>query len=199
MRRVIHELSDAFLVDQICTGESQAFEVLVRRYQGRLYNFICLYLEGDEALDVLQGVWVQLYLSVGNLRAKPTPAWEGQESLKSWLFHITRNRCIDELRKRKRRALHYFEEEQADDEASVLLMIPDADPLPEEYAEREEERQRILSALKALPIRFRRVIWLRYSQELTFNEIGRLLCMPPATAKTYYHRACHQLRQVLAG
>jgi RNA polymerase sigma-70 factor (ECF subfamily) len=195
-----HELSDMLLVNQICAGESQAFEVLVRRYHGKLYSFIRSYLgSSDEALDVLQGVWTQLYLSINSLQENPSSTQNGRvESLKPWLFHIARNRCIDELRRRKRRALHFSEGEQEEDESSALLMIPDADPLPEECVERGEERQRIVAALKFLPLKFRRVIWLRYSQELTFDEIGRLLCMPPATAKTYYHRACRQLRQVLA-
>jgi RNA polymerase sigma factor (sigma-70 family) len=195
-----HEVSDVLLVHQICAGESQAFEVLVRRYQRKLYSFICSYLgSNDEALDVLQGVWMQLYLSIGHLQANPTPARDGQvESLKPWLFHVARNRCIDELRKRKRRARHFSESEQFDDEASALLMIPDAAPLPEECAEQGEERQRFVSALQILRPTFRRVIWLRYAQELTFDEIGRQLCMPPATAKAYYYRACRQLRRVLA-
>jgi RNA polymerase sigma factor (sigma-70 family) len=193
------ELSDRCLIDKICAGESQAFEVLVRRYQDRLYNFICLYLgSNDEALDILQGVWVQLYLSIGNLREQPTSARKGQvESLKSWLFHVARNRCIDELRKRKRRAQHSLEKEQ-NAEASMVLLIPDAAPLPETYAERGEEQQQIVAALQVLPLKFRRIIWLRYSQELTFDEIGRQLSMLPATAKTYYYRACRQLRQILA-
>ncbi len=54
-----HELPDAYLIDRIWAGESQAFEVLVRRYQGRLYNFICLSLGScDVALDILQCVWI---------------------------------------------------------------------------------------------------------------------------------------------
>ena len=194
-----NELSDVMLVNKVCAGESQTFEVLVRRYQGRLYRFVYSYLgSNDEVLDILQDVWMQLYLSISSLQANPIPVRDEKvESLKPWLFHIARNRCIDELRKRKRRVQHFLEGEQIDDEASVLFIIPDAAPLPEECAERGEERQRFVSALKVLPLKFRRVLWLRYSQDLTFDEIGRQLCMPPATAKTYYYRACYRLRQVL--
>ncbi len=119
------------------------------------------------------------------------------ESLKSWLFQVAKNRCIDELRKRKRRVQHSLERE-LDNEASALLMSIDTAPLPETYAEQGEERQRIATALQVLPLKIRRVIWLRYSQDLTFDEIERQLSMLPATAKTYYYRACRQLRQILA-
>src|SRR5450755_2128057 len=133
-----HLPPDALLIDQICAGDDQAFETLIGRYQNRLTHFVHTHLVGEDAQDVLQFVWTQLYLRIQGLQAAQTPARRAQEeSLRPWLFRIARNRCIDEQRKRKRRAFPFSEVEpvSGDDALSVLCMLPDPAPQPDEYAE----------------------------------------------------------------
>src|SRR5881397_4008521 len=71
-----------------------AFEALVRRHQTTLYNF-CLRMLGqpDDAADVAQETFVQLYSHLGRL--------DEQEPLAPWLFRVARNRCIDLIRRRR--------------------------------------------------------------------------------------------------
>jgi RNA polymerase sigma factor (sigma-70 family) len=76
--------------------------------------------------------------------------------------------------------------------------VQDPSPLPEEIAERHYVRDRLLRAIQTLPPRFRSVVFLRYSKQLTFPEIGKTLGMPEATAKTYFSRAKPLLRASLA-
>ncbi len=195
-----HWLSDALLVDQICAGDDRAFESLVGRYQNRLSHFVHTYLVGEDAQDVLQFVWMQLYLHIQSLQAAQTPARRAQqESLRPWLFRIARNRCIDEQRKRKRRAFLFSEVEPVggDDELSVLSILPDPAPQPDECAEQSEVRQQYLGAVQELPPKFRNVVWLRYEKELSYDEIGQQLHIPPTTAKTYCLRGRMRLRRML--
>lgn len=90
------EVPDGLLVGQALAGDQDAFEVLVHRYQQQLVGLIQgLLKDHDQSDDVLQQVYLQLYLSL--------PILFRNVSLKGWLFRVARNRCLDELRKRRRR------------------------------------------------------------------------------------------------
>jgi RNA polymerase sigma-70 factor (ECF subfamily) len=184
------EISDGALVKQTLAGDQYAFEMLVRRYNVPLFNFICHCLgDYDQACDVLQQVFLQLYISMPTLRTG--------EPLKAWLFQVARNRCLDELR--RKRAIHFSELESTNDEddLSPLAIMPDTQPLPEEIAEHRDLQQALQRAIQGLPPKFRSVVLLRYAGQLSFSEIGKTLNMPEATAKTYFQRARPLLRAAL--
>ena len=194
------ELPDTMLLEQAIAGKQSAFETLVGRYQPLLYRFVRARMGNEQAYDVLQFVWLQLYLSMSKLAS--TSTWQRKEaSLKPWLFRIAWNRCIDEQRKYKRHPWVYFSElEQIYEEegVSVLSTFLDRAPLPEEITEYEEDSTKLHTAIQSLPAKFRHVVWLRYTEELTFIEIGRRLHIPSTTAQTYFYRACAKLRLILA-
>jgi len=185
------EISDGTLVKQTLAGDQSAFEVLVKRYNVPLFNFICHCLgDYDLACDVSQQVFLQLYISMPTLRTG--------DPLKAWLFQVARNRCLDELR--RKRAIHFSELEAGNDEddLSPLAIMPDTRPLPEEIAERHDLQSALRNAIEGLPPKFRAVVLLRYTGQLSFSEIGKTLNMPEATAKTYFQRARPLLRTALA-
>src|SRR5437868_11656884 len=176
------EVSDGILAQQTLAGDQRAFETLVQRYSGTLFNFVCRFLaDYDQACDILQQVFLQLYISLPNLRTG--------EPLKAWLFQVARNRCLDELR--RKRAIHFSDLEAMtdEDEMSPLAAMPDTSPLPEEVAERHDLQECLQKAIHALPPKFRAVVLLRYASPLSFSEIVHTLNMPEATAKTYFQRA----------
>src|SRR5947209_5234656 len=77
------DLPDTVLTRGACAGEQQAFEMLVRRYQHPLFNFIYRFLgDYDEAYDISQEVFLRLYLSLSRL--------EVDKPLKAWLFQVAR-------------------------------------------------------------------------------------------------------------
>ena len=185
------EITDGMLVQKALAGDQQAFEQLVRRYHVPLFNFICHCLgDYDQACDVSQQVFLQLYISMPTLRTG--------EPLKAWLFQVARNRCLDELR--RKRAIHFSELESGtdDDDLSPLAIMPDTRPLPEEIAERHDLQSILRQAIEGLPPKFRSVVLLRYAGQLSFSEIGQTLHMPEATAKTYFQRARPLLRTALS-
>ena len=184
------EVTDGVLAQQTLAGDQEAFEQLVQRYSSSLFNFICRFLSDyDAALDILQQVFTQLYISLPNLRTG--------EPLKAWLFQVARNRCLDELR--KKRVIHFSELQSSSEEEdlSPLAIIPDNSPLPEDIAERHDLQDILRQAIDSLPTKFRLVVSLRYAGQLSFAEIGRTLQMPEATAKTYFQRAKPLLRAAL--
>ena len=187
-------LSDACLAQEALAGHQEAFEVMVRRYSTSLFNFICRFLgDYDQACDVLQQVFMRFYTTL--------PRLSTGEPFKPWLFQVARNCCVDELRRRRRYAIQFsqLETENSDGELSFLNEIPDTSPSPEEMAERHDLEQVLHQAIQSLPPKFKAVVLLRYSSQLSFSEIGLTLHMPEATAKTYFHRAKVLLRKILSG
>lgn len=185
------EITDGTLVKQTLAGDQRAFETLVRRYHVSLFNFICHFLgDYDLACDVSQQAFLQLYISMPTLRTG--------EPLKAWLFQVARNRCLDELR--RKRAIHFSDLEAVneEEELSPLAILPDTHPLPDEIAEQHDLQQRLRQAIDSLPPKFRSVVLLRYAGQLSFSEIGKTLHMPEATAKTYFQRSRPLLRTALA-
>jgi len=182
--------SDSQLVQQALAGDQAAFEALVHRYEAPLLRLIAFYVhQYDEAHDILQQVWLQLYLSLSTLHTSG--------SLKPWLVKVARNRCIDVLR--SKRVLSFSELEVHEDDESALLLTPMlASHLTlEDLAERHDLQHCIQRAIAMIPAQYRSVVWQYYRAEMTFPEIGRTLHMTESTAKTRFQRAKPFLRAAL--
>jgi RNA polymerase sigma factor (sigma-70 family) len=184
------EMTDGVLIQLILAGEQSAFEMLVSRYQKTLFNFLCHFLHNSEmACDILQDVFVKLYVSLPTLRT--------DQSLKPWLFQVARNRSLDELRRKHSICFSQLEMAEEKGDVSPVALLPDTNPLPEEIAEHHELQQIVRQAIDGLPLKFRQVVLLRYTGRFSFSEIATLLDMPQATAKTYFQRAKPLLRRAL--
>ena len=182
--------TDAVLAKQVLGGDQEAFELLVRRYNTPLFNFIYRFLgDHDLACDVSQQVFLRFYTSLPKLGTK--------HPFKLWLFHVAHNCCVDELRRQHRYALHFSQLEKSEDELADLYDIPDPGPLLEDVAERRDLQVLLQEAILALPPKFRSVVILRYSSQMSFVEIGQVLSMPEAKALTYFYRAKVLLRKTL--
>jgi RNA polymerase sigma factor (sigma-70 family) len=188
------EVPDGVLVGQAQAGDHCAFEVLVNRYYRSLTSLIAGFLKDSEQVyDVLQQVYLQLYLSLPTLLTNV--------SLKGWLFQVARTRCLDELRRRRRHPEAPFSRlswNAGEEDLSPLEAILDPDPLPEEVVERVDLSCSLRDAIATLPPRLRPVVHLRCFGQLTFAEIGRTLNLPETTAKTSFYRALPLLRKMLA-
>src|SRR5258708_32951581 len=175
----IQETPDGMLIKQALVGNQWAFETLVQRYSTSLFSFIYHFLgDYDQACDILQQVFLKLYLSL--------PSIVTAEPLKPWLFQVARNRCLDNIRQRKRRRNVHFSELEAgneEDESSPGANNPDPNHLPQKLAERHDLQQFLWQAIQTLPPKFRAVIFLRYVPQFSFSEIPQPLNIPTATAK----------------
>src|SRR5215831_10847208 len=110
-------------------GDGCSFEFLYQRYSSSLFNFIYRFFgDYDQACDILQQVFLKLYMSL--------PMLDTRKSLKSWLFQVARNRCLDELR--RTHTVNFSELVDDDEETTFLMVVPDPHPLPEEVVEQHE-------------------------------------------------------------
>ena len=190
-RRLAPSSNDGDLVARARAGNQAAFEMLVERYRVPLYQFISRFFgDYDQRCDVLQQVLIQLYISLPNLQTN--------RSLQAWMFRVARNRCLDELRHKHVPNFSEMAWEGNEDEvlfaAGALMLAPSV----EEQAEQYELQQLLAQVIADLPPKYRPIVWLRYTTLLNFGEIGRILHIPEATAKTYFQRAKVRMRQSLS-
>lgn len=184
---------DAELAALIGTGDQQAFVLLVRRYNQRLYRAARSILRDDaEAEDAVQDAWLQAYRAIGQFRA--------DARLSTWLTRIAVNEAIARARKSGRRAevTALFAGDEPDYHAAEGAMDPTRPDTPEASAMRAEARAMLEQSLDALPDAFRAVFVLRAVEEMSGEEVAACLGIPEATVRTRFFRARSMLRASLA-
>lgn len=168
--------TDAELVGEVLRGHRGAFAHIVDRYQGMLFRYARgMGLDGDTASDMVQDSLVRAYASLRECR---DPA-----HLRSWLFRILRNACLDHFRNVRRRSISL--EDAALGEPAAAGM---SDP----------ELRRILDdALSRLSPLLREAFLLKHEAGYTYDEIAELTDSTPSAAKMRVHRARDDLRALL--
>ncbi len=169
---------DPELVRRAQRGDATAFADLVRHYEPRLRALAYRLLEDrDLTDDVLQEAYVRAFKALGRLR--------GDSSLGTWLYRITYNACIDELR-RGRRVVPLFSGIESDS----------VDPRagPEESA---VARGDLAAALASLSPEMRAVVVLVDADGLDYREAAKVLGVPPGTVGSRLNRARAVLRTAL--
>jgi RNA polymerase sigma-70 factor (ECF subfamily) len=164
-----------------------AFEALVRRHQAPVYNFcLRMLVQADDAADVAQETFVQLYSHLGRL--------DEREPIAPWLFRVARNRCIDIIRRRRTVPLRVTDDAG---ETSLAADPADESPLPEEIFERADLQRVLSSAIAELPPAYAEVVALRYASDRSFAEIAAILECDEGAARVRFHRAKALLRRHL--
>lgn len=179
------EPSDEALALRSREGDVAAFEVLARRFQDRVYSY-ALRMVGDahEAEDLTQEVLLRTFRSLER--------FDATQRLAPWVFGIAAHVCRDWLRRRGRRR------ESVREGVEDLAAAPVA-PAASEVVEAREQRERVLRAVRRLPLKYREVVVLHYLEELGYDEVAASLGIKPAAARRRALRARGMLRRYLGG
>lgn len=188
----LNHCSDENLLAQFRKGQTEAFGVLVRRYERELYGYLRRYL-GDATLaeDVFQNTFLQLY--------KKVHQYETGRPVRPWLYTIATHQAIDSLRRNARHqsvSLDQNREELPNGEVHSLVdMLETRGPGPLERAQSEERRECVRASVDQLPDLFRQVVVLAYYQGLKYREIADILDIPVGTVKSRLHAALAKLQE----
>lgn len=176
-------MTEARLVAHALAGSESAFEQIVRRYQRPVISLIAR-ITGDRtaAEDLAQETFVKAHRSLG--------AFDATRRLSSWLFRIAHNTALDALRRSRRSPVDQERPAEAESEPAVP---PGPDPV-----ERAALGRALEFALAQLRPDFRTAVLLRYEEGLPFDQIGHVLGVPEATARSHVHRARKELARHLA-
>jgi len=181
------EPADEHLVSLSKDGNLDAFNSLVERYQGSVFN-LCLRLVADRgaAEDATQEAFLSAYRSISR--------FDGG-NFRSWLFRIAANQCKDELRRRGRRPVEAFRSADPDD--NYQAEIPDSGETAPEYIERIELGEAIQGALMSLQFEQRQAILLADLHGYHYEEIATITGSNVGTVKSRIHRGRERLRALL--
>lgn len=178
---VVGPLDDAELVRRIRGGETALFELVMRRYNQRLFRVLRALLRDEaEAEDVLQDAYVRAYAHLGQL--------EQPERLASWLTHIAVHEAKARLRRRGR---------FADVKEGPLRAVPSPSSDPEQETLGKQLQRVLISAIDDLPVGYRTVFVLRDVEGMSTAEVSESLRVSEQAVKMRLHRARSALRQVL--
>ncbi|GAB4427525.1 MAG: sigma-70 family RNA polymerase sigma factor [Chloroflexi bacterium OHK40] len=173
-------------MQRVAVGDSQALELLYRRYSRVVFGLALRILANAEhAEDVVQETFWRVWNRAATFQA-------GSGQFAPWLFGIARNLCIDELRRRQARPSVF-----SGDAEEQLLTIPDGQPDLDAQSWETERRRLISGALAELPPDQRQVIELAYFGGLSQREIADRLNNPLGTVKTRVRLALQKLKGVL--
>jgi len=178
--------TDAHVVERVLAGETALYEILIRRYNQRLYRVVRAILRDDsETEDVMQDAYVRAYQHLAQ--------FEGRSPFATWLTRIAVNESLARLRRRRR--LQPLEEQSQDGEIVVEFVSESLDP--EQNASKAELRRMLESALLALPEQFRTVLVMRDVEGLSTRETADALSLTEENVKMRLHRGRALMRKSL--
>ncbi len=167
-------LTDEQIIAEIQQGNIPIFSELVKRYQQRLFSFLCRYFrDPQDAEDVVQETFISLYKTVERVDTK--------RKFSTYLFAIAKNKAISLLRSKKPMV--------------NLAEIQEIESDTEVYE--EESKSEITKALSQLEEKYRQPLKLYFFADLSYLEISRKLKIPVNTVRTNLLRGKAKLKEIL--
>lgn len=187
------KLSDTEIVRRVLAGDTGSFELIMRRYNRRLYRIVRGVLrDAAEAEDAVQDAYVRAFENLVQFRA--------QGPFSAWLARIALNEALGRVRGSEA-ALNSvsLDDEEQGEEANYMAQMVAHQLNPEQDAARKEVQRLLESAIDALPSHYRLAFILFGVEGMSVAEAAECLDVEPATVKTRYHRARKLLQQQLSG
>ena len=170
---------EEILVEKAKAGDLKSFEILVSRYQKKVFGFIYrMVLSVEDARDLTQEVFLSVFRSLGKFR--------GDAKFSSWLYRIASNKSLDFLK--KNRKLQVIDEE--------IIATSES---PEQVFLQQDKIRHLRSIIARLPDKYRLVLILFHYENFTYRQIANTLDIPEKTVATRIYRAKLILKERLGG
>ena len=179
--------SDEDLIERFQKGDLYAFDLIVKRYKDQLLNFIYRFVGSqEEAEDIVQETFLRVY--------RKRKAYKRIAKFSTWIYTIAGNLARTELRRRKRRKLFSVTDMGYEDRD---YEISDEGYNPENQVDGLIQEEIIQKEINDLSPKFREVIILRDVQELSYEEISKIIDVPIGTVKSRVNRGRLKLQSRL--
>lgn len=178
----MNQSDELTLIQKFKSGDEQAFNQLVLRYQEKIYWIVRRMLpDHADADDITQNVFIKAYQSLRSFK--------GDSSFYTWIYRIAINLSLNEIRRKKLRRTFSLDEE------TVHFSVEEENPL--EQLESEERKKLIQRAIDVLPEKQKKVFVLRYFDELPYEEISKILHTSVGGLKANYFHAVKKIGEYL--
>ena len=177
--------SDEEVVARVLAGESALYELIMRRYNQRLYRAVRAILRDEnESEDVMQDAYVRAYQHLNQ--------FAGRSQFSTWLIRIAVHEALARLRQRQR----LMQLDEVSSEADTSMLYSNSEN-PEQYTSKAELGNLLEEAILSLPEQFRAVVMLRDVEEMSTAETAEALEISEENVKTRLHRGHALLRKGL--
>src|SRR5881397_3259686 len=161
---LINQDADAGLVERYLAGDMTAFDELMIRYERQIYRICYRFVENrEDAMDLAQEVFIKAFEHLAGFRR--------ESSLKTWLYRIAVNHCINHVKKHS----HEFVE--------VTEHTSSVRPMVHAQLEENEKREHFRRMVKFLPPKQKAILELRINEQLSYEEIARISGRSVSTIK----------------
>lgn len=177
------------LVERCKNRDADAFGQIVDAYQNRVYGFVRrMVRDPEEAADVAQEVFIKAFQAFSR--------FDGRSSLRTWLFRIAHNLCIDRARRHDRSPIEASLDARDDDDSA--WEIKDARWTPEQLVLNEELYEQVERGLATMSEKLRTVLLLHDREDFAYEEIADTLNLPIGTVKSRLFLARAHLQKHLS-
>jgi RNA polymerase sigma-70 factor (ECF subfamily) len=182
-------LNEIELIQGLRNGDEAAFKYLVDNYKDRVFNTaIGIVQNAEDAEDVAQEVFIQVFRSIHNFK--------GESKLSTWLYRIATTRSLDLLRSRKSKKRFGFIQRLFGDGNEPLFELPDFNH-PGVALDQKENAARLFKAIDQLPENQKIAFTLHKLEDLSYQEISKIMQISIAAVESVMHRAKQNLRKIL--
>ncbi|MCH6197997.1 sigma-70 family RNA polymerase sigma factor [Aquiflexum sp. LQ15W] len=186
-------LEDFELIDKAVLGlDQQAYAMLMKRYKKAVYFMILKMIrDTDDAEDLTMEAFAKAFKNLHKFKKDYT--------FSTWLFRIATNNTIDFIRKKKLKTMSLNTSMTDDGGNSVTIDVEDDDNNPQDEFIRSQRIEMVRIFVDKLPAKYRKLVELRYFDELSYEEIAQELDKPLGTVKAQLHRSRELLYEIASG
>jgi RNA polymerase sigma-70 factor (ECF subfamily) len=184
-------MNEAEIIDKLKQGNEAAFKQLVDSYMQMVVNTCFGLLHNTEdAEDVAQDVFVEVFRSVGNFRA--------DSKVSTWLYRIAVNRSLNFIRDNKKRRWFQSFDDVVESKKEALNLLSSTNPENPEFELENEQRALLLhEAIDSLPENQRVAFTLNKYEDLAYKEISEVMSLSVSSVESLIHRAKKNLQKKL--
>jgi RNA polymerase sigma-70 factor (ECF subfamily) len=183
------------LMGRVRLGNKHAFEMLIRRHQRSVLNFIFRFVANrTEAEDLTQEVFLRIWQAAGT--------YKPEAKFTTWLYRIATNLCINKqraIRIRRLFAKSHSEEQRRGSKDSFIISEGAELLTPEDHLIDSEQSVQLLNALNELPTSQRLTIVLKIYDEMSYQEISQIMDRSISAVDSLLIRAKKNLRKKMTG
>ena len=188
------EPSDETLAARAAGGDNSAFELIVQRYQARIFRLACRLTSDTEAPDVLQDTFLQVYRHLASFR--------GDSQFRTWLYRVATNTALMHRRSDARRPSEslemYMPQFDADGRHRAMPEELQVASCADELLDRRVLAEKARDIIARLPDLYRDAFVLRDLEEMSTADVAQALGIEPAAVRQRVHRARLMLRGYLS-
>ncbi|GMQ31197.1 RNA polymerase sigma factor [Algoriphagus confluentis] len=186
-------LQDFDLIDKAVIEKDQtAYATLMKRYKKAVYFMILKMIrDADDAEDLTMEAFAKAFRNLHRFKKDYT--------FSTWLFRIATNNTIDFIRKKKLKTMSLNNTLSDDSGNSVNIDVEDDDNNPQDEFIKSQRIEMVRIFVDKLPAKYRKLVQLRYFDELSYEEIAQELEKPLGTVKAQLHRSRELLYEIASG